>query len=109
MRNALLAACLVSCGPHLDEAQRHDALDRPLKAIAPDAEPAPPKAPPEDGIPEFNTEYWLGGTEEAETARVLEFGKQIQALQQQVSSERNTPIYRGFHAKSHGCMHGELV
>ncbi|MBK7863114.1 MAG: catalase [Archangiaceae bacterium] len=100
--------CLVSCGPHLTEAQRHDALEASLKAIDPNAEPAPPRPPPEDGVPAFNTEYWLGDSEEVEQARVREFGKQIRALQEQVAGDRHQPPLRGFHAKSHGCLHGEL-
>jgi hypothetical protein len=99
---------VLACGPHLTEAQRHDALQRSLAAIDPNAEPAPPRAPPEDGVPELNTEYWLGDSEATEQARVLEFGRQIQALQQQVAAEKQKPVMRGFHAKSHGCLHGEL-
>jgi hypothetical protein len=105
----LFVNCLaLACGPQLTDAQRHDALEASRKAIDPNAEPASPKAPPETGIPEFNTEYWLGADEATEQARVLEFGQQIQALQKQVAADKGTAAMRGFHAKSHGCLHGEL-
>jgi hypothetical protein len=102
-----LAFIALSCAGHLTEAQRQDALKQSLAAIDPNAEPAPPKDPPEDGVPAFNTEYWLG-TAQNEKERIEEFGRQIQALQQKVAAERGTAVFRGFHAKSHGCLHGEL-
>lgn len=104
----LFGFAVLACTPRLTEAQRHDALEASVKAIDPSAEPAPPQRPPADGVPAFNTEYWLGDDEATEQARVLEFGKKIQALQQQVATDKGSPVMRGFHAKSHGCLHGEL-
>jgi len=92
----------------LTEAQRQEALQKSLAAIDPDAEPAPPRAEPASGIPELNTEYWLGGSEEAEEKLITDFGKQIQELQKKAAAERGTATFRGFHAKSHGCLQGEL-
>ena len=51
-------------------------LDRSLHAIVPNAEPAPPKAPPA-GPQEFNTEYYLGSAE-AKSARFVDFGKYLE-------------------------------
>lgn len=81
----------LACTPRLTDAQRHDALEASLKTIDPSAEPASPQRPPADGVPAFNTEYWLGDDEATEQARVLEFGKKIQALQQQVATEKARP------------------
>lgn len=97
-----------ACTSHLSEQDRLLQLDRSLHAIAPDAEPEGPKTPPDDGALEFNTEYWLGSqAEEAELIKA--FGRQIQELQRSIQEKRQvaTPL-RGFHAKSHGCVQGEL-
>jgi hypothetical protein len=107
-RFMLLALFAISCTPRLTDAQRRDALEASVKAIDPNAEPAPPTRPPADGVPAFNTEYWLGDDEATEQARVREFGRQIQALQNTVAADKGTSVMRGFHAKSHGCLHGEL-
>lgn len=75
-------------------------------AIDPDAEPRPPQLLG-DRAPAMNTEYFLG-TESEEKARFAEFARQIQTLQDQAAREHGQPIQRGFHAKSHGCLEGEL-
>ena len=98
---------LISCAHHLTGPERDEALRRSRAAIDPTAEPAPPPDPPADGVPEFNTEYYLG-SQQAEQAQIADFGRQIQELQQQAASEHRTAVFRGFHAKSHGCLHGEL-
>jgi hypothetical protein len=97
---------LVACGS-VNEVDRQRALARSLSAVDPHAEPLPPQNPPDDGKPAFNTEYYLE-SKASEEARFRAFGKQIQALQDQAAKDRNQPISRGFHAKSHGCLHGEL-
>lgn len=104
----LMLVFAAACTHHLTDVERQEARVRAMAAIDPNAEPAPPKDPPSDGVPELNTEYWLG-SQVAEEERVLEFGRQIQALQQQVAQKRNTEVMRGFHAKAHGCLHGELT
>ena len=108
-RHATLFAfvCAAACAPALSVTQRQTQLQASLVAIAPDAEPAPPREPPEDGLPEFNTEYWLG-TQAEEVALVKAFGEQIQAIQAKAALDHGGPIARGFHAKSHGCLRGEL-
>lgn len=73
--------------------------------VDPQSEPAPPELPPADGHAEMNTEYFLG-SEAEERAQLAAFGRRIQELQKQVSTERGQPIQRGFHAKSHACLSG---
>ncbi len=75
--------------------------------VAPDAEPRPPEVPT-DGTPAMNTEYFLG-SEAEETAQFAAFAREIQAIQDQAAADRGQPVQRGFHAKSHGCLHGTLV
>lgn len=104
---SLLLWLAAGCSHQLSPAQQA-AIEKSLQSIDPHAEPLPPKAPPESGAPELNTEYWLGGSEEAETALVKQFGEQIREIQKQKAAELGTPVFRGFHAKSHGCLHGEL-
>lgn len=55
----------------------------------------------------MNTEYFLG-TEADEKAQFAEFARQIQGIQDRAASERGQPLQRGFHAKAHGCLTGEL-
>lgn len=76
-------------------------------AIDPDAEPLPPQVVPADGTLALDTEYWLG-TEAEEKAQFAEFARQIGEIQDYTSKERGQPVQRGFHAKSHGCLDGEL-
>lgn len=75
--------------------------------IAPDAEPLPPEEPT-SGTPAMNTEYFLGSAAE-EAEQFAAFAKQIQALQDAAAADHGQPVQRGFHAKSHGCLQGELV
>lgn len=98
---------LCACAPHLTETQRTSQLAASLSAVTPDAKPAAPKTVPESGLLEFNTEYWLG-SEAEEAALIAKFGEQIQALQKSMAEAHGTPTLRGFHAKSHGCLKGEL-
>jgi hypothetical protein len=76
-------------------------------AIDPNAEPLPPQVPVAGGRPAMNTEYYLG-SEAEEKAQFAEFAQRIQTLQKQAATERNQPIQRGFHAKSHACLDGQL-
>ena len=108
LRLLLIASLFAISCARLTEAQRTEALQHSLAAIDPNAEPLPPKDAPVDGVPELNTEYFLGGNAEAERALFTDFGQQMQALQQQVATTKGTEVFRGFHAKSHGCLHGEL-
>lgn len=109
MSRVLVSATLVllGCAPRLPEVERQRALQASLTAIAPDAPPAPPRDAPADGRLDFNTEYWLG-TEAEEQNLISLFGLQIQALQRDAAQAHGTGIKRGFHAKSHGCLAGEL-
>src|ERR1700733_5429775 len=96
-----LGACAPAAeGPH--EAARPAAL-----SIDPNAETLPPQTPIDDR-PALNTEYYLG-SEAAERAQFAAFAQQIQALQRKAATEHGQPIQRGFHAKSHACLDGELV
>jgi hypothetical protein len=79
---------------------------RPGPKIDPNAEPAEPEAPRDDR-PAFNTEYYLG-TRETEAAQFAEFARQIHELQRKAATEHGQPLQRGFHAKSHACLNGEL-
>lgn len=109
MRLRVAVFLLVASCSHSLTAAQQTAIDQSLAAIDPAAEPLPPREEPADGKLQLNTEYWLGGTEQAETDLVLKFGEQIQALQKQKAAERGTAVFRGFHAKSHGCLHGRLT
>src|SRR5947209_7874592 len=97
----------ISCAAHMTAEQRQAALEKSLSAIDPSAEPAPPQPPPADGRPAFNTEYYLV-SQASEAQRIQDFGRQIQDLQRQAAEKRGQGLQRGFHAKSHGCLHGEL-
>jgi Catalase len=97
----------IGCASAASDLDRREALKRSLEAIDPSAEPRPPENPPADGKPKFNTEYYLGNQQE-ENAGFRAFGKQIQALQAEAAKDHHQTVSRGFHAKSHGCLHGEL-
>lgn len=79
---------------------------RPGPVVDPNAEPAEPEVAHDD-TPAMNTEYFLG-TAESEAAQFAAFSRQIQELQRKASSDRSQPLQRGFHAKSHACLSGEL-
>lgn len=79
----------------------------PPPRVAPDAEPLPPEVPT-GGPLAMNTEYFLG-SEAEEQAQFTEFARQIQAIQDEAAKAHGQPVQRGFHAKAHGCLHGELV
>jgi hypothetical protein len=96
----LFAGC--AHAPARDEAQR-----RALAAIDPASEPAPPREPGKEWHEELNTEFYLGSRDE-EQARFAQFVAQINGLQERASKQRGQPIQRGFHAKAHGCLRGEL-
>lgn len=83
-----------------------EAEHRFVPRIAPDAEPAEPLDPRDDRAA-MNSEYFLG-TRESEAAQFAEFARQIQELQRKAATERSQPLQRGFHAKSHACLDGEL-
>jgi len=76
-------------------------------AIAPNAEPLPPQLVPEDGRLALDTEYWLG-SEEEENASFTAFSARIREIQDKAATDNRQPVQRGFHAKSHGCLSGEL-
>ena len=95
---------LVGCA-HASSDRAHQPV-RPGPAIDPNAEPAEPEVPHDDA-PAMNTEYYLG-TRESESAQFAEFSRQIQALQRKAATEHSQPLQRGFHAKSHACLDGEL-
>ncbi len=95
-----LASCAHSSADHARLAAR------PGKVVDPNAEPAEPEVPHDD-TPAMNTEYFLG-TAESEAAQFAEFSRQIQELQRKAASEHSQPLQRGFHAKSHACLDGEL-
>ncbi len=89
----------------------HDAapVNSPTSApwtVDPYGEPAEPEVPVSD-VPALDTEYYLG-TREQEAAQFAEFARQIQGIQRRLAVEHGQPVSRGFHAKSHACLHGEL-
>lgn len=97
---SLLFGCLIAaCG-----ATR---LEATAPSIAPDAEPLPPQIVPEDHRLALDTEYYLG-SEADEKQEFAEFVKQINAIQDYTAKDKNQPVQRGFHAKSHGCLDGIL-
>jgi hypothetical protein len=79
----------------------------PAAAIDPNGEPLPPQPVPPSGKLEMNTEYFLG-SEANESVQFAAFAQQIQRLQLRTAAERGQPVQRGFHAKSHACLDGEL-
>jgi hypothetical protein len=101
-RLCLVALTLLAGCAHAD----HGAMRNPRPAIDPNAEPAEPEVPVDDR-PALNTEYFLG-TREQEAAQFAEFARQIQELQRKAKTEHGQPLQRGFHAKSHACLSGEL-
>jgi hypothetical protein len=74
--------------------------------VDPSAEPLPPQVPLSDR-PAMNTEYFLG-SEAEESVQFAAFAQQIQAIQKKAAADHGQPIQRGFHAKSHACLEGEL-
>ena len=98
---ALLGGCAHEPPLEPDTATRHARV-----TIDPNAEPAEPEVPRDD-VPAFNTEYFLG-TREAEAAQFAEFARQIQEIQRKAAASHAQPLQRGFHAKSHACLNGEL-
>lgn len=98
---AALTALVPACAPEL-VAPRELAV----AAVDPHAEPLPPQVA-STGVPAMNTEYFLG-SEAEERAQFAAFAREIQAIQRKAASEHDQPIQRGFHAKSHACLNGEL-
>jgi hypothetical protein len=96
---ALLCSCAHEATLDRSPAARPQAID-------PNAEPAEPEVPRDD-TPALNTEYYLG-TAEQEAAQFAEFARQIQDIQRRLAEEHHQPVQRGFHAKSHACLDGEL-
>lgn len=88
------------------DARHPVASHRRADPIAPDSEPRAPEVPSEGG-PLMNTEYFLGSASD-EQAQFAEYARQIQAIQDEASSTFGQPVQRGFHAKAHGCLTGEL-
>lgn len=80
----------------------------PTLAIDPRGEPLPPQPLPADGRLQLATEYWLG-SEAEEQAQLAELGRRIVELQRKAAADHGQPLQRGFHAKSHACLHGRLV
>ena len=77
-----------------------------VPAIDPNADPLPPQVAVTD-VPAMNTEYYLG-SEAEELAQFRAFALEIQAIQREAATDHAQPIQRGFHAKSHACLNGEL-
>lgn len=102
--------CLVTLALLAGCAHASSDRDRPVVAsgpkIDPNAEPAEPEVPRSDR-PALNTEYYLESREN-EAAQFAEFARQIRELQRKAATDRSQPLQRGFHAKSHACLEGEL-
>lgn len=79
-----------------------------VKNLDPTSSPLAPFDPPHPKAESMNTEYYLGSREE-EQKQFAAFAEQIQMIQNKQSGDRNQPMQRGFHGKSHGCFEGELV
>jgi hypothetical protein len=97
---------LAGCAHASSDREREPSQWRRGPTVTPDAEPVEPQVPHDDR-PGMNTEYFLG-TRESEAAQFAEFARQIHELQRKASTERSQPLQRGFHAKSHACLNGEL-
>ena len=102
MRKQLVASFLIAACSGIKVVP---APDRP--APSPDDDPAPPVEPVETGSESMNTEYCRVSCAE-EQARFVEFGKQIQQLQELQTRKREQPVQRGFHAKAHGCLYATV-
>jgi hypothetical protein len=75
-------------------------------ALPPDAEPAAPLD--WTGAEAMNTEFYMGSREE-EAAQFLRFANEIRDIQEKQAKDHDQAISRGFHAKAHGCLWGEMV
>ena len=94
-----IAGCIGACAKSSPTAS--------APTVDPNAEPLPPQTVPADGRLALNTEYYLGSDAE-EKAEFAAFGRHIQEIQNYTSTDKGQPVARGFHAKSHGCLDGEL-
>ena len=74
--------------------------------LAPDAEPAEPLE--WTGAEAMNTEFYMGSRAE-EAAQFARFAHEIRDIQQKQAEDHGQPILRGFHAKAHGCLWGEIA
>ena len=75
--------------------------------IDPNAEPAAP-VDWDGGPPAMNTEYYLGSRAE-EDASFDRFMKIMNDRQRTLATEYGAAVTRGFHAKEHACLDGNLV
>ena len=78
-----------------------------LTKIDPASEPMPPRDPVPHGREQLDTEFYLGSHDQ-EFAQFQAFAQQIKQIQTQLAGKHAQPMGRGFHAKAHGCLHGEL-
>ena len=94
-----------ACAPEV--ARPHEPpAPQTLADIDPNAEPRLPEVPLSDRAA-MNTEYYLG-SEAEELAQFRAFAQEIQGIQREAAADHAQPIQRGFHAKSHACLNGEL-
>ena len=103
IRPLLLALVLSACAHAPPPAAKPV---RDLTAIDPNAEPAEP-LDPTDAPPLMNAEYYLGSRAEEE-AMFDRFMRAINERQSKLAREHAAPIKRGFHAKGHACLTGNL-
>lgn len=75
-------------------------------AVAPDAEPAEPR--PWAGREAMNSEFYIGD-EAHELEEFQRFAREINAIQTSQAQDHGQPVQRGFHAKAHGCLYGEIT
>ena len=97
-----LFALVAACAPPPPSAVRPP----DVSIVDREGEPRPPEVPVSDR-PAMNTEYYLG-SEAEELAQFRAFAQEIQGIQREAATEHAQPIQRGFHAKSHACLNGEL-
>jgi hypothetical protein len=86
------------------------ACAHPVRVAAP---ALPPNAEPADpldwtGAEAMNTEFYMGSRDE-EAAQFLRFANEMRDIQAKQAKDHAQPIERGFHAKAHGCLWGQLV
>jgi len=56
----------------------------------------------------MNSEFYMGSREE-ESAQFARFAGEIRDIQDKQARDHAQPIERGFHAKAHGCMWGQMA
>jgi hypothetical protein len=73
--------------------------------VTPTSEPAEPR--PWSGAEAMNSEFYMGSRDE-EAAQFTRFAHEIRDIQDKQADDHKQSTSRGFHAKAHGCLWGQL-